>query len=97
MGDIIINVNRILQQGPTCGIIALIMALDYYKKSFTVNQLLQEAQAKNLTRSGEFFSAYNLCTLGSNYADIEVVQWDINVVREALSANKLILVAYLNI
>jgi hypothetical protein len=49
-------VRPILQSGPTCGLVALAMAIDSLKLPFSVDSILSEAQNQGFTRQGEMMS-----------------------------------------
>lgn len=54
----VMKTKSILQEGPTCGLVALLMAADALKlnHSYNLTNLLETAQAKGYTEMGEMFS-----------------------------------------
>lgn len=54
----ITQAKSILQEGPTCGLVALLMAIDSMKitHSYTLDTLLNVTRVKGYTKMGEMFS-----------------------------------------
>ncbi|KAI8847432.1 hypothetical protein BC829DRAFT_246642 [Chytridium lagenaria] len=78
------HVQPLLQEGPSCGLVALEMASAYLGssklalKGRDLPYLLQIARANDYTRKGEMFTADHLSTLALNVYGMksEVLTWD---------------------
>ena len=51
-------VQPIMQQGPSCGLVALAMAMEALRVECSVQSLLATAQRMGLTRQGEMMSGW---------------------------------------
>ncbi|CAK9302963.1 unnamed protein product [Gordionus sp. m RMFG-2023] len=104
----LILINQILIQpipqiGPTCGMVALMMAIQIYKAPPTLNQILEKGKELQLSKNGEIFSIYNLKTLASFYLDCSLEikdtqdgqSYDNNFINELMN-NNLIIMPYDN-
>nr|XP_015914982.2 UPF0692 protein C19orf54 homolog [Parasteatoda tepidariorum] len=64
------SVHSIIQEGPSCGIVALSMASQFFNNIDT-SDILACAKKFNFSRSGEVFSAYNMSELASLLLDCD--------------------------
>ncbi|KAJ3048428.1 hypothetical protein HK097_010543 [Rhizophlyctis rosea] len=97
------DVERQLQIGPTCGLVALLLSSHYLSDttSKTLTSLLTTARMHGYTKKGEMFSAYDLATLARDALSLDgrVEEWldgedGVEQVVKHLREGKLILVAY---
>ncbi|XP_014471238.1 PREDICTED: UPF0692 protein CG33108 [Dinoponera quadriceps] len=61
------RVEPILQDGPQCGLVALAMASQEYRKPVAVSHLLAEARVRGFTQHGEVYSVDFMATLAAEY------------------------------
>ncbi|XP_014271300.1 actin maturation protease [Halyomorpha halys] len=60
------HVVPILQQGPTCGLVAISMVLTLVPRNWTLQELLDDAQSLGFSKSGEMFSVDNMETFAKH-------------------------------
>ena len=95
------GVQAIIQEGPTCGLVALSMLVGGLP---SISDLLAAARNKQYTNHGEMFSARNMLELiqsvfeaiGKSYVDVRLHSGALNsqVIKEALRSGSCVMVAY---
>lgn len=93
------NIQPILQEGPTCGLVALSMLVSGVPNA---NDLLQIARQKLYTKNGEMFSALNLfdlakCTIDDGVAsNLKLFEGKLNCdeIKQVLQSGGCLLVPY---
>ncbi|GFT01052.1 UPF0692 protein C19orf54 homolog [Trichonephila clavipes] len=67
-------VQPVIQEGPSCGIVALSMASQFFpNKHKTAEEILAAAKLFEFSKSGEMFSAFNMATLASSVIGCEAL------------------------
>ncbi|KAJ3109835.1 hypothetical protein HDU97_000065 [Phlyctochytrium planicorne] len=96
------SVAPLLQHGPSCGLVALEMAIKYfgndpYKSSRHLPALLDKAQKYGYSRKGEMFTAHDLASLASDdYGlGVDVKDWHETLnILDHINKGGLCMVAY---
>ncbi|XP_063426882.1 actin maturation protease-like [Mytilus trossulus] len=86
---IVISMNKevtpVLQDGPSCGLVAVVMAAQLFDTNFTFHSIFDAAKQKGFTRQGEMFSASNMKQLVEDMIpDARVTSLDMDTGPELL-------------
>lgn len=81
---VLVSVNQevapVLQDGPCCGLVAVVMAAKMYGVELTLDDLFTAARDKGFTKQGEMFSAQNMRTLVEDFIScITVTSLDMTI------------------
>ncbi|CAI2313948.1 unnamed protein product [Caenorhabditis sp. 36 PRJEB53466] len=85
------------QKGPTCGLVALSMCLEYFGVKVNVEKILETAKEKGFTKQGEMYSADFLADLTNQFLPNSAVVRgfpDAKTLSQSICDGKLILIAY---
>lgn len=97
------RVTPILQEGPTCGLVAVGMVASKVPRNWTVQELLEDAQSLGFSKSGEMFSVNNMASFVNhvlgNYFTVELFSNGLSAQRDKIfddliNAKALYLVPY---
>lgn len=97
------HVNPMIQEGPTCGLVALCMIVSLIPRKWSIQELLEDAQALGFSRSGEMFSVDNMASFAKHvlgdYFTVELFSGGLaqrkdSIIDDLLNAKALYLVPY---